>query len=126
MLPVKKIYIDSKARTSESQSTSNFVIDLKESFSMPDDTVFSVAEVLIPYVWPTLQHNVNNYLYVPDNRMTISHPGNNLRLMRVTIQPGNYDGESLASAIQKGLTSGPQAGSGLPFCRKCLWIYCAL
>ena len=40
MLPVKKIYVDSKARTSESQSTSNFVIDLKESFTMPDDTVF--------------------------------------------------------------------------------------
>ena len=47
--------------------------------------------------------------------MTIPHPGNNFALVRVTIEPGTYDGESLASAIQKGLTFGPQAMSGLPF-----------
>ena len=36
MLPVKKIYIDSKARTNDIKSTTNFSIDLIESLPMPE------------------------------------------------------------------------------------------
>ena len=115
MLPVKKIYIDSKAKTSDSKSTANFVVDLKESFTMPEDTVFTVADVLIPRAWPVVIENINNSLYVLEDRRTISHPNENLLIVRFTIQPGSYDGESLASALDKGLTSGPIADSALPF-----------
>ena len=45
MLPVNKIYIDSRARTDDGQSTSNFVVDLKESFTMPEDAAFTIAGV---------------------------------------------------------------------------------
>ena len=118
MLPVKKIYIDSKARTSDSQSTANFAVDLKESFTMHEDSVFTVADILIPRMWPMAIENINNSLYVLEERVTVSHPTSNLSLLRVTIEPGNYDGEGLASAIQKNLTTGPIADSALPFFRK--------
>ena len=51
MLPVKKIYIDSKFRTPSSKSPSNFIIDLKESFGMPEDAVFTCDDVIIPHRW---------------------------------------------------------------------------
>ena len=37
MLPIKKIYIDSKHRTPDSLSSSHFKYDLPESFLMPDN-----------------------------------------------------------------------------------------
>ena len=46
MLPIKKLYIDSKFRTADSKSTSNFGIDLKESLTMPDDALFFVDDVV--------------------------------------------------------------------------------
>ena len=41
MLPVKKIYIDSRFKSSDSASDSDFKIDLPETVNMPEDTVFT-------------------------------------------------------------------------------------
>ena len=60
MLPVKKIYIDSKFRTPSSISPSNFIIDLKESFGMPEDAVFTCDDVIIPHSWYFINTNNNN------------------------------------------------------------------
>ena len=40
MLPLKKIYIDSRDRTVDSKSASNFKIELPNTVQMPDNTVF--------------------------------------------------------------------------------------
>ena len=48
MIPIKKIFIDSKARASTSKSTSNFIIDLPESYTMPEDCAFHIDDVCIP------------------------------------------------------------------------------
>ena len=39
MLPIKKIYVDSRHRTAESESSSNFKIELPYSITLPDNTV---------------------------------------------------------------------------------------
>ena len=49
MLPIKKLYIDSKARTADSRSNTNFAIDLVDSLSMPEGAVFSICDVLSPH-----------------------------------------------------------------------------
>ena len=60
MLPIKKLYIDSKARSQDSRSTSDFAIDLVESLTMPDGAVFQVCDVLIPHTWYLIdEHNCN-------------------------------------------------------------------
>ena len=46
MFPVRKIYIDSKARTDDSVSSTNFKMDLGEGLTMPEDCVFQVADVI--------------------------------------------------------------------------------
>ena len=57
MLPVKKLYIDSKARTKDSKSTTDFSIDLVESLSMPEGAAFQVCDVLIPHTWYLVDEN---------------------------------------------------------------------
>ena len=40
MLPLKKIYIDSRDRTPDSVSSSNFKIALPDTVHMPENTIF--------------------------------------------------------------------------------------
>ncbi len=51
MIPIKKIFVDSKARVAGSTSTSNFVIDLPKSYTMPEDAAFHIDDVVIPCSW---------------------------------------------------------------------------
>ena len=44
MLPIKKIYIDSRCKSSDSVSDSDFHIDLPTTFLMPDDTGFYIDD----------------------------------------------------------------------------------
>ena len=67
MIPIKKIFIDSKARATSSTSTSNFIIELPETYTLPQvSTKKAVREISITSVndgpdnepatrWVTLQ-----------------------------------------------------------------------
>ena len=48
MLPVKKIYIDSRFKTDDSASHTDFKYDLGTTFNMPEGTNYSVDDVNIP------------------------------------------------------------------------------
>ena len=67
MLPIKKLYIDSKARSADSKSTTNFAVDLKESLPMPDDATFIVADVMIPHTWYLMSPDQNRTLYIKED-----------------------------------------------------------
>ena len=62
-LKYKKIYIDSKYRTYDSNSTSDFKIQLRENFEIPDNTVMYIHEIAIPNVMHTIEEDVNNFVY---------------------------------------------------------------
>ena len=51
MLPIKKLYIDSRNRTADSVSSSNFKIELDRTIQLPDNTVFFVTDICIPHVF---------------------------------------------------------------------------
>ena len=61
MIPIKKIFIDSKARAVGSTSTSNFIIDLPESYTMPEDCAFHIDDVCTPCSWYLVRDNFNDY-----------------------------------------------------------------
>ena len=63
MLPVKKIYIDSKYKTADSVSDSNFKFQLPQTCYMPDDTKFYISDVCIPHTWNTI-NDFNSKLYL--------------------------------------------------------------
>ena len=62
-LRYKKIYVDSKHRTSDSRSTSDFKIQLQESFEIPEGTIMQVHEVSLPNVFHTVELGVNYRIY---------------------------------------------------------------
>ena len=64
MLPLKKIYIDSRDRTVDSKSASNFKIELPNAVQMPENTVFFVTDVCVPHVWKTVEEGFNDSLFL--------------------------------------------------------------
>ena len=63
MLPIKKIYVDSRHRTPDSIDTSNFKIELPYSVQLPDNTVFFVTDVSIPHVFQLIEKDINDRIY---------------------------------------------------------------
>ena len=62
-LTYRKIFVDSKYRSSDSRSTSDVKIELQESFEIPDGTILQVHEVAVANVFHTIEVGVNNRLY---------------------------------------------------------------
>ena len=90
MLPIKKIYIDTRFKSGDSASHSDFNIDLPVTLLLPDDTGFYVDDVCIPHTWHTINANINDqvsFLLAADGVRT------------VTIPEGIYTITSLAAAI---------------------------
>ena len=63
MLPIKKIYIDTRFMSSDSESSSNFKVDLPMTVELPTDTVFYVDDICIPHSWYTIDEERNNKFY---------------------------------------------------------------
>ena len=62
-LKYKKIYIDSKFRTSDSNSSSDFKYELPDTLSFHENTVFYLDDISIPNSWNTVFDAINNKLY---------------------------------------------------------------
>ena len=91
MLPLKKIYIDSRDRTVDSKSASNFKIELPNTVQMPDNTVFFVTDVCVPHVWKTIEEGFNDRLYLRYNTPFRPAPGSVGRHVIVYLTEGNYN-----------------------------------
>ena len=63
MLAIKKIYVDSKYKTADSVSDSNFKFQLSQTVSLPDECKFYVSDVSIPHSWQTV-NEFNSKLYL--------------------------------------------------------------
>ena len=74
MLEVKKIYIDTRFKTADSRSDSDFTIELPKTINIPEDTICYINDIVLPVSWTTIDER-NNRLYY-----SISHYAN-----------GNYD-----------------------------------
>ena len=107
MISVKKIYVDSRNRTSDSVDASNFKIELPYSITMPDNCRFYISDVGIPHVWKTIEDNVNDRLYLeytsPNGSLPVlqARPSTNYEVFRLA--SGNYTGATLATEIQNKL-----------------------
>ena len=63
MLPVKKIFVDTRQRSSDSASHSDFHIDLPIVLLMPEDTGFFIEDICLPITWWTINDNLNTVFY---------------------------------------------------------------
>ena len=96
-LPIKKIYIDSKHKTSGSNS--DFQCQLKETYLMPENAVFKVVDVCIPHSWTTVMTNINSklYFYLSDNSAIGTRPEEGYI---INLSERNYTGAELATHLQ--------------------------
>ena len=102
-LTYKKIYVNSKYRTSDSKSPSNFQIELRENFEIPDGTIAQIHEVAIPNTWYTISNN-NNSLYWRHQVLPPATP-QGITYTRIVIPEGNYTAPELATEIATQLNA---------------------
>ena len=93
VLPVKKVYVDSKYKTKDSKSDSNFKFELPQTCLMPQNCVFYVDDVAIPHRWYTCNdHNYKLYLRTKD-----ANNVENDYILSITKQ--TYNGATFVSQI---------------------------
>ena len=85
---IKKVYVDSRYKTSNSISNSDFKFELKETLDLPDNTVCYIDDISIPHSWWSIENNNKLYVETQSNYTILVVPS------------GNYTGVSLASALQ--------------------------
>ena len=90
MLPIKKMYIDTRFKSADSRSHSDFQIVFPTTLLLPDDTGFYIDDVCIPHAWYTINANVNDqvHFYYGDDG-----------LRSATVPEGIYNTNKLAFAI---------------------------
>lgn len=108
-LKYKKIYIDSKFRSSDSVSSSDFKIELPETMQFEENTVFYLDDICIPHSWDTIIADINNKLYFKLYE-TNEVPQVEYHMI-ATIAPGNYIGPDLATEIQTEMNSVTQTAT---------------
>ena len=91
-LDIKKIYIDSRFRTKNSNNETDFTIELPRSFNIPDGVICHIDDIVIPVSWKTIDER-NNYCYI------VFACGSNLRESNFTFESKNYDGYTFANAL---------------------------
>jgi hypothetical protein len=80
MLPIKKIYVDSRYKSADSASDSDFYIDLPINLLMPANTGFYIDDVAIPVSWYSVTAGRHDKLWFKVNYVTYT----------VTIPQGDY------------------------------------
>ena len=100
-LAYKKVYVNSKYRTSNSRGISDFQIELRETFEIPDGTIMQVHELAIPNTWYSINSN-NQNLYFRHQIIAPATP-QGITYRRIEIPVGNYSPPELANAIQTQL-----------------------
>ena len=99
-LPVKKIYVDTKSKTTDSISNSQFKWEIPETISLPHNTIFYVDDISVPHSWYTVNENLNDRLYMQvttNNYTSVSVRPNECRIIQLT--PGHYNLQTLAAEI---------------------------
>lgn len=90
MLPIKKIYIDSRWKTPNSKSDSDFTVQLPQNYYMPKNTVFFIDHVCLPVSWYSVQKGRNNIFYYALGPSA---------LQTVEIPEGNYKADTLVGEL---------------------------
>ena len=102
-LPVKKIYVDSRMKTKDSKSDSDFRFELSQSLTMPKNATCYIDDITIPHSWYNVDFT-NNKLYMYANH------GTNSTFVRLSLNVGNYNGPRLATTLNElfnGMPGGP-------------------
>jgi hypothetical protein len=94
---VNRIYVDSRHRIVDSESTSDFRIELPETMQMDDNMHVIVTDVVIPITWLTVEEDINDKLYVRLIEATSENITCTDYILKIPSR--NYNRQELAEAI---------------------------
>lgn len=92
-LEVKKIFIDSRYRTADSVSDSDFKIQLGRNIFLPDNCVMHVENFSCAHSWYTIEAGINDKMYIQVKQQS----GTSYHI--ITIPSTNYIGSELAAVL---------------------------
>ena len=98
MLDIKKVYVDTRFKTPDSKSDSDFFIELPRSLNIPDNVICYLTDVVIPVSWSTIDSR-NNTLY-----MYLERDGEKF-YKKIVLASKNYDGVTFAAALQEAMNT---------------------
>ena len=104
MNKIKKAYVDSRFRTRDSNSDSDFNFGAKEPLALPDNTVCFVDDISIPHTRRTIESH-DDGLYVTFKLEYFAGGGYETTVEYIcnphviTLPEGNYTGAQMATAI---------------------------
>ena len=106
-LPIKKVYVNSRYKTADSVSDSNFKFELPYVLTMPPNAIFYITDVCIPNLFKTIARDENDKLYfeiiVQTNGIFTT---SSVRVEHsITIPPGNYTELAFSQALDQQLKS---------------------
>ena len=104
-LEVKKIYVDSRHRTVDSVSDSDFKIQLGRNIFLPEKCVYHLENCVIPHSWYNIEAGLNDTMYYTVN--------NEVNYHTAKIPSTNYTGQALATALNGVLAYGLSASYDL-------------
>ena len=102
---IKKVYVDSRYKTSDSVSNSDFKFEINESLDLPDNTYCYIDDIVIPHTWYTVE-DFNNTFYIVVKRWInygSTYAAPRYHGYALKISNGNYTGLSIAAEIQEKL-----------------------
>ena len=102
MLPTKTIYIESRWKTKDSVSHTDFKYDLGISVNMPEGAHFYMDDVNIPNSWYSVEEGVNNKLYI---RYTELAYGSKPQDVIIYIPSDVYNGDSFIAVVSRLLNA---------------------
>ena len=105
LLPVKKIYCDTKFKRTDSKSNSNFKIDLPQTLKLPDNCVFYIDDVSIPNSFYTVELNINDKLYFRLSDPSYVYPEYFYVDYTMTLDSKTYNGVQFAAEMQSKITA---------------------
>jgi hypothetical protein len=101
-MDIKKVYIDTRFKTADSKSSSDFYVELPRALNIPDKCVCYIDDIVIPVSWTTVdERNHNLYLYlnidgVIDTRIVVFDSGNYTGISFTTAFESKVNAELLA------------------------------
>ena len=95
-LPYRKIYIDTRYKTGDSKSNSDFYFELDQPLVCPQGTIFYMSSISIPHSWTTIEPSLNSRLYF----FIFNKTNNDNASFIVYLSDGNYIGTDFATEIK--------------------------
>ena len=102
-IPYRKIYVDSRYRTKDSVSSSNFKIELPVTTQMPENTVFFITDVSISNAWKTVEEGINDSLYLLRVNPSPADASQQYLGYIIRLASSNYNPTTFATELQTRL-----------------------